>query len=466
LDKINVNQFSSIAFNLQSDKAKVRHETMEGRNYLVVPCVMMTVGVHSGSMGALYYPEEELAKVPVIWNYKPVVVYHPQFNGASISACDQDVIEKQKIGILMNTRFEDGKLKSECWIEEEKTKLVDDRVLNSIELCLMMEVSTGLFTDNEQSEGEWNGEKYTAIARNYRPDHLAILPDQKGACSIQDGAGLLRNSAGQETAEGKLSKHYMMVINKLSHNDVYHQLNRLINPDEKNMVGGYVFDVWDKFFIFEDGDKTYHQEYEVENKEVKLIGTKQEATKQVRYLLADGSFVGNVEKPFRKENSFMDKLKVVNELISNAKTPWVEEDRDVLMGMSEAKLSVLQSAAKPVETPAPVVPATNEEPVKEVTVDEYISNAPTGIQDMLRAGLNSYTADKGKLIAVITANKRNLFSTEELNVKGMKELTALAELAREIPVGVANFAGMAEGASVNNAAVDDEPLLAPTMDFK
>lgn len=33
-----------------------------------------------------------------------------------------------------------------------------------------------------------------AVARNHRPDHLAILPDQVGACSLADGAGLIRNA--------------------------------------------------------------------------------------------------------------------------------------------------------------------------------------------------------------------------------------------------------------------------------
>ena len=55
-----------------------------------------------------------------------------------------------------------------------------------------MEVSTGLFTENVQANGVFGGKAYHAIATNYRPDHLAILPDQIGACSIEDGAGLLR----------------------------------------------------------------------------------------------------------------------------------------------------------------------------------------------------------------------------------------------------------------------------------
>src|SRR5690606_1872073 len=64
-----------ITFNLK--KTPVRFEMLEGRQHLVVPMVMLTEGVHCGSQGCLFYPEEELAKVPAVWNYKPIVVYHP-----------------------------------------------------------------------------------------------------------------------------------------------------------------------------------------------------------------------------------------------------------------------------------------------------------------------------------------------------------------------------------------------------
>ena len=113
-------QFTSFTFNLKADKARVRHNTLGGQDHLVVPCVMMTVGVHQGSEGPLLYPEDELSKTPAIWNSRPVVVYHPQMNGAGISACDPVVFDKQRIGQLFNTRWDDGALKTECWLEEEK----------------------------------------------------------------------------------------------------------------------------------------------------------------------------------------------------------------------------------------------------------------------------------------------------------------------------------------------------------
>lgn len=182
-----------------------RYEELEGRKYLVVPMIMLTEGVHQGSRGPLYYPPEELAKTPAVWNTKPVVVYHPKINGVGVSACTPEVLSASRVGMVMGARFEGGKLKAEAWLDDEKMDRVDPRIRQAIKDRQVMEISTGLFTDNEPTPGEWRGERYTHVAKNYRPDHLALLPDETGACSAADGAGLLRN---QETGDSRAERVY------------------------------------------------------------------------------------------------------------------------------------------------------------------------------------------------------------------------------------------------------------------
>lgn len=66
-------------------------------------------------------------------------------------------------------------------------------MLDALEAGRPMELSTGLFTQNEPAPAgaTFNGRPYDYVARNYRPDHLAVLPDQIGACSLADGCGVL-----------------------------------------------------------------------------------------------------------------------------------------------------------------------------------------------------------------------------------------------------------------------------------
>ena len=171
----------------------VRTETLEGRNHYVMPMVMLTVGVHRGSVGPVFYPANELRQSVNRWNGRPIVVYHPQLMSGG-SAGNPEVFNQQKVGTVFNSRFEGSRLLADAWIDHQRAQEVDSRVLESIGHHLQMEISTGLYFAAQEEEGVWNGESYIAIARNHIPDHLALLPDKVGACSLADGCGLIRNS--------------------------------------------------------------------------------------------------------------------------------------------------------------------------------------------------------------------------------------------------------------------------------
>ena len=173
---------------------KIETKLLEGRRHFVVPTVLAVEGVLNGSQGPLLYPGDELRRSVQHWDGRPVVVYHPsmRYNAA---AGNPEVFTSQRVGTVFHTRFDakTGSLKANVWLDEDRLAAVDLRVLAAVRKGTPMEVSTGLHTENEEATGTWKGRQYKAIARNYRPDHLAILPDMKGACSIADGAGLCRN---------------------------------------------------------------------------------------------------------------------------------------------------------------------------------------------------------------------------------------------------------------------------------
>lgn len=166
-----------------------REETLNGRNYLVTPMTMIVPGVLVGSKGRLFYPPEEVGKDPTPWNGIPITYYHPTKNGKPVSA--KEVDENDIIGVVKKSTTSNN-LRAEAWIDKSKADLKDKRIVESIQNGTPMEISTGLYTDNfaAPAGSHWQGKKYDFIARNYRPDHLAILPDQKGACSVNDGCGL------------------------------------------------------------------------------------------------------------------------------------------------------------------------------------------------------------------------------------------------------------------------------------
>jgi len=171
-----------------------RQDTHEGRPHLVVPVVMMREGVHSGSHGAVYHTAEELGRYEQSWNGIPVVIYHPQENGMYVSANDRTVLERELVGRVFNTHMDGDRLRAEAWVDVARMQQISPQTLQDLQDGKAMDVSVGVFTDEEEQTGQWNGEQYTAVAHNHRPDHLAILPDQQGACSYADGCGIRVNN--------------------------------------------------------------------------------------------------------------------------------------------------------------------------------------------------------------------------------------------------------------------------------
>ena len=461
----------------------VRHDQMEGKDYLVVPMVMLTEGVHQGTSGPLYYPKDELSKIPAIWNHKPVVVYHPQINGQGVSACDPDILTTYKIGVIMNTVYENGKLKAEAWLDPDRVSVVDERVMKAIEDNVMMELSTGLFTDLRDEEGDWNDEHYNAVAINYRPDHLAILPDQIGACSLADGAGFLRMNSETKTVSfdcssfspqaynymtdntsvyGEAWNHWsgVFIKNELAHGEIREKLRALL---DKGTEWVYIEDVFDDYFIYEKDEILYKQGYSIENDSVSLSGLSMQVTKVVEY---KEQVIVNSRKV-----KTMDKKKFVADLIANESTQWEEADTETLMAMDEKVLEKMTPVANEVtEEETPTEETTEETSVvdnkekKELTVNEYIAQAPEGLRDVLRNGLDTYNAEKQTLISKLTANKKCLFTKEQLSKKDNKELKALVTLAAGEKKEVKpDYSGNAD--PVDNTDHTEEPLPALAMSF-
>ena len=175
----------------------VREVVENGKRWLVAPLSMLVEGVLNGSKGPLFYPSDEARKTIHKWDRIPITVNHPYHptTGEPLSFNDQGVAERQQIGEVRDPKW-DGKSRAEGWFDEAATRDKAPSIYNSLKAGRAIELSTGLHTDNDPTPGEHNGVAYTAIARNHRPDHLAVLPDQRGACSLDDGCGVGVTNAG------------------------------------------------------------------------------------------------------------------------------------------------------------------------------------------------------------------------------------------------------------------------------
>jgi hypothetical protein len=180
--------------------------TREGWDYLVAPMTLLVPGVLNGSDGALLYPPAEVARTAGAWDGVPLTVGHPTRDGRNLSARTPGVTP---LGRVRNAAFRGGKLVAEGWFDVQQLRRQAPRLLAALEDGRKVEPPTGLFTDNHPvnfGHRDSRGRAYSAVARNYRPDHVAVLLGERGACSLLDGCGV--NNREREDAMRRIVLNY------------------------------------------------------------------------------------------------------------------------------------------------------------------------------------------------------------------------------------------------------------------
>lgn len=393
----------------------IRYENYLGKNHMVVPVVIMIEGVHNGSGGPTLYTEEELSKFPSSWNGRPVPIYHPEDDGCPISCNEPAVIEKQSVGHLFRTFFEDGKLKSEAWIDLNKVQDISPETYNSLITGSPLEVSTGLFSDNEYITGEFNGEEYHMIAKNIRPDHLALLPGEVGACSFADGCGVRVNDEGGGSEE--------MDVNNINE-DTQKEVVGLLESKSSSINTMRDFIGRDEFN--EDATKEL----------VGMLNKDVERNQMIKDLIGIKENNEGGEKPMKVNKEIKEK---VDSLIENETTKFKEEDREWLETMEVCKLDKLVPEEKvedeKVETATdePVANITKEDAIKVLretmqNPNQFMDLLPKEMKEQVSYGLKLHKEKRQELIDRITSNSD--LTPEMFENENIEKLEAFANAVK------------------------------------
>lgn len=159
-------------------------------------------------MNGMLYPADQLAKGIATLNGKPAPAGHPKNkNGQYISARDGEALFNSYMGaICTNARHEGGRSLVDIEVNaaqamahadgQKLVKRLDEVIAGNA--ADPIHVSTGLFVEAIQANGESLGKKYSRIATNLQYDHLAILLNEQGAGTPEQGVGMFLNAAGEE----------------------------------------------------------------------------------------------------------------------------------------------------------------------------------------------------------------------------------------------------------------------------
>ena len=456
-----------------------RTNTLFGKDHLVVPVVALVEGVLQAMNAAT--PElalsSEFGKFPASWNGRPVVMNHPIINSQPVSANIPTVLETYSFGHLFNTVLEDGKLKTEAWIDLDRVNALGGEVASTIariQAGEIVEVSTGLFTDVDEVSGTFNGKTYDAVWRGVVPDHLAFLSAGTiGACSVEAGCGTRVNAApswteysmtteskvktdettdtttlephdcdcgcggagdcGKNAARLNADKHQFsferFIANSMPANMLDSDARTLITTSLRSKFNGYcyviglmtdkvVFERWD---TFSDRYATYQLDYSITDANQVTLGDMPEEV----------VLTTQVTVKANKESEMTTTTEPKAPAPAATTTPAVQEP-------------VVNSAV----VPTPAAPRT---------LAEHLSAMPEEMREMLESGLRLHTAQKQGIIKALKDTGRCKFSDDQLGKMGLDQLQSLAELA-----AVPSFEAVATPRT-NASADDGKAPTAPTL---
>lgn len=433
---------------------------------MVAPLTLIVPGVLNGSQGSLFYSAAEIAKSTDSWNAMPLTLQHPQNNdGQSVSGRTPAINEKQGIGTVYNAKIVDGSLVAEGWFDIEATRDIAPRVAEALEANQPIELSTGLFTDNVKAPkgSDFQGTPFTARATNLRPDHLAILMDQTGACSLEDGCGVLNKGTMNDQSKG--------LSETLSDNATSDTETTTLFSSEKK--GGKM-------------PLTKNQKTELVGELVKNCEYCDESDTAILNELSDEKLLARQTDMKQRilQNSIVEAVQAyagetvepeqLAEFVVNAakKNQAADEDEEEIL--RKKKLALLEKNKKHgTEENDKGGEDVSTNKTKPKTDEEWLSEAPEHLQNTWRYAQEIEAREKEHIVSRIVANveddKQKTVLVNRLKDKDLAELRDLAILAPQakeeerLPV---SFMG-AQGAPVANQDNFDEndTLETPTINW-
>ncbi len=280
---------------LAINASNISTTTINGQEHYVIRGAVPIVDdiVMNGGL----YPAEEINNSYQTMEGKLMPLPHPMVDGKYVSANDPRAINTYHVGAWAQNVSKSGdQVVMDVYINKAvaETKPDGTRLINRLDEMIAgtntdpIHLSTGLLTNKEKKAGESKGKKHSWIARNMQFDHIAILLDEPGAGTPEEGVGMFVNADGQEgevesaslidaansLKDGLLNKvkFFLTHNSEASFDEIYQMLREAIRAPSGSDVYRYVVTVWPDKFIYEEGNKLFQQKYLIDDSTVTLVG--------------------------------------------------------------------------------------------------------------------------------------------------------------------------------------------------
>lgn len=280
---------------LAINASNISTTTINGQEHYVIRGAVPIVDdiVMNGGL----YPAEEINNSYQTMERKLMPIGHPMVNGKYVSANDPQAVNDYYAGAwAQNVSKASDKVVMDVYVNKAVAEAKPDgkRLIQRLDDMITgnnaepIHVSTGLLLNKEQKAGESKGKKHYWVAHNMQFDHIAILLDEPGAGTPEEGVGMFVNADGQEgeveTAslidaanslkDGLVNKvkFFLTYNSEASFDEIYQMLREAIRAPSSSDVYRYVMTVWPDKFIYEEGSKLFQQKYLIDDNAVTLVG--------------------------------------------------------------------------------------------------------------------------------------------------------------------------------------------------
>ncbi|WP_316540346.1 DUF2213 domain-containing protein [Klebsiella michiganensis] len=268
--------------------SNITTETIDGKPHIVVRGI--TPVVDDIVMNRKLYPAAEIEKAYNTLERNPMPLGHPKVDGKHVSARDVRAVNEYHVGAwLQNVSHEGGKVTGDMYVNRQYAESSEKgkRLINRLDEMLAgtnsdpIHISTGLLYSGIAANGESKGKKYNEIATNMMFDHVAVLLDEPGAGTPEEGVGIFVNSEGDDqqievarladgidcTRDGLINKTKFFFTNasNFSFDDISRAISDKLHEGRADDKWLWPESVWPDNFIYRDEAKYFKQKYLIDD---------------------------------------------------------------------------------------------------------------------------------------------------------------------------------------------------------
>lgn len=281
---------------LAINASNISTTTINGQEHYVIRGAVPIVDdiVMNGGL----YPAEEINNSYQTMERKLMPIGHPMVNGKYVSANDPQAVNDYYAGAwAQNVSKANDKVVMDVYVNKAvaDTKPDGKRLIQRLDDMISgnnadpIHVSTGLLLNKEQKAGESKQKKYSWVAHNMQFDHIAILLDEPGAGTPDEGVGMFVNADGQQADVETTSlidaansmkdgwwnktKFYLSNASNYSFDEICAALRNKMSEGKPETYYFWPEAVWPDRFIYEENGKYLQQKYLIDDDgKAELVG--------------------------------------------------------------------------------------------------------------------------------------------------------------------------------------------------